>query len=145
MPTYTTQHITNLSTGKPFQFEISQDKFDAIEKWNKKVKTQRELIYFNPKISEFTLFASYHEVRKIFIKNGFTDELVTQILTEFGLSINFIGKLLDDDVFIQRTMPWFEGVAQDGTRAATTLHIVYEQAKGYFTPLTVPWKIDRLF
>ncbi len=134
--TYTTRYVLNLVTGEPFVFEVA-DRIIA------RLNYQKELILKGNTILgttesltttyEFTFFPSYEEVIKIWMENGYTDELITQILKEFGLSDGIILRLIEDNKFVEHVKPWFEGITQDGGRASMTLEIVYREAKKLFS------------
>ncbi len=138
MPTYTTAKVRNLSTGHPFVFEVSQDTLDYFERMKEGVRERRSMYLSSEEeavlIFEFSLFPVYHEVAKIFLKNGFTNELLTQILREFGIEDQtFIQKLLDDSDYVRSIQPWFTGIAGEGIRASRTLGIVYEATQRLYT------------
>jgi hypothetical protein len=141
MPTYTTIRAKNLSTGEPFAFEISQADLDLFERYKQSVRDRKSFFLFSQEEAisyfEFTRFPAYHEIAKIFLANGLTPELLTQILREFGIEDRtFIQKLLDDSDYIASIEPWFTGIAGEGIRAYRTLVIVYEATKRFYTPKT---------
>ena len=86
------------------------------------------------KTYEFSFFPAYQELLKIWFENGFTIELITQILTDFGVTEPFIQRLLEDADFISSTKQWFGGITCDGERASRTLRVVYDVTKSYFSP-----------
>ena len=138
MPTYTTEYVKNLSTGEPFVFEVSTESFERLKLQKRLVgegrapmlaSTVEELV----KNFELSCFGAFDKIVEIFIDNGFTTELITKILQDFGVSEPFIRKLLEDDAFISRMKPWFEGITCDGGRAIRTLAVVYDSVKAYFS------------
>ena len=138
MPTYTTIRAKNLGTGQPFTFEVSQEDLDLFERQKQAAKDHRSMFLSSEEEAfsyfEFTLFPAFHEVVKIFLENGLTDELLTQILREFGVEDQvFIQKLLEDSDYISSIQPWFTGIAGEGVRASRTLGIVYEATQRFYT------------
>ena len=137
MPTYTTIRAKNLSTGQPFIFEISQEELDHFERMKEGVRERRSMYLFSEeeavRVFEFSLFPAYHKVANIFL-HGFTNELLTQILQEFGIEGQmFIQKLLEDSDYVASIQPWFTGIAGEGIRASRTLGIVYEATQRFYT------------
>jgi hypothetical protein len=133
---YETQKVKNLFTGEPFSLEIPEEKMRRFEEVKKMLKSgtpmfqsEEELI----RLWEFSFFPSYQELLKIFFENGYTDELMTQILKEFGIPDDFAQKLLEDEQFIENLKGWFEGITCDGERASRTLSYVYEAIAGHFS------------
>lgn len=133
--TYVTQYVKNLATGESFAFEVPQETLDRLELQKRYIEngeaspllgTVQELT----EMYEFSFFPSYHEVRKIFFDNGYTDKLATQILTEFGLTEPSVSRLINNPNFVHNVAGWFESITQDGERAARTLKIVYLTVKG---------------
>ena len=138
MPTYTTEYIKNLSTGEPFTLEVSTESFERLELQKRLVKEGRAPMLASTveelkKNFELSHFEAFNEIVEIFINNGFTNELITKILRDFGVSEPFMQKLLEDDAFISRMKPWFEGITCDGGRAIRTLAVVYDSVKAYFS------------
>ena len=127
----------NLSTGAPLIFEVAKKDLDHLERQKKLVASGQApmlgTIEALEESYEFSFFPSYQEVLKIFFANGYTTELITQILTEFGVPEPFIAKLIDDETFIHNVKPWFEGITCDGERASRTLKVVYDLTKRYFS------------
>lgn len=135
MPTYITQHVKNLTTGEPFTFEVPQETLDRLELQKRYIETGEASPHLGTiqgltEVYEFSFFPSYEKVREIFFKNGYTDALITQILTEFGLTEPSVSRLISDPNFVHSVKGWFEDITQDGERAARTLKIVYLAAKG---------------
>ncbi len=125
MPKYTTIRAINLSTGLPFTFDVSQEDLDLFEGQKRAAKDRTSLFLFSEEEAisyfEFCLFPAYHEVRKIFLENGLTTELLIQILREFGVEDQtFIQKLLEDSDYISSIQGWFTGIAGEGVRASRT-------------------------
>lgn len=129
----------NLSTGKPFQFEVPDEKIARWEyqrglvregKGSPMLGSIEELI----SIHEFSIFPAYQEILKIWFENGYTEELMTEILVDFGVTEPFIQKLLEDQAYVEHIKPWFEGITCDGARSARTLAIIYSKTKQYFSP-----------
>lgn len=138
MPTYTTQYVMNLSTGKPFTFEVSSKTLERLEYQRKLITAgQAPMLGSLEELTqtyEFSFFPVYQELLKIWIDNEFTIELITQILEDFGVTETFIQKLLEDEKFLSNTKPWFEGITCDGERASRTLKVVYDVTKSHFSP-----------
>jgi DNA-binding transcriptional MerR regulator len=136
MPKYTTKYVKNLSTGEPFTFEVSDDTLKYFEDQKGLIEAGTAPVLGSiedlTKIYEFSFFPAYRELLKIWTENGFTIELITQILREFGVEDSFIQKLLEDEEYTSRIIPWFEGITYDGGRASRTLAIVYKQTKSYY-------------
>ena len=138
MPTYTTVLAKNLSTGEPFTFEVSQEDLDLFGRQKKCAKEgtsmflsseEEAIAYF-----EFCLFPVCQRVMRIFLQNGLTDELLIQILREFGIEDPaLVRKLLDDKDFISSIKPWFSGIAGEDVRASRTLSIVYKALQRLYT------------
>ncbi len=137
MPTYTTVILTNLSTGLPFTFEVTQEKLERFQHHTNMVKTGSagKLGDLNKltRAYELSMFPSFQTLLCIFFENGFTNELLIQILNEFGVNKFFIQKLLKDEQYISSIKPWFEGITSDAERATRTLGIVYDQTKSFYT------------
>ncbi|MES3031131.1 MAG: hypothetical protein V4697_01820 [Patescibacteria group bacterium] len=138
MPLYTTEYVKNLSTGKPFTLCVTGTSLERLEcqkgclaaTGKTPLGTRVEGLV---RTYEFSFFASYHEVLKIFWDTGFTPELLTQILQEFGVKETFIEKLLEDEEYISKARPLFKGITCDGERAADTMKAVYDLTKGYYS------------
>jgi hypothetical protein len=151
MPVYTTVRAKNLSTGQPFTFEVSQEHLDLFERQKKSAKEGRSWFLNNEEEAisyfEFTLFPAFNQVVHIFLTNGLTDQLLTQILREFGIEDQtFIHKLLEDSDYISSIQPLFTGIAGEGVRASRTLGIVYEATRRFYTAKvnTLPLHPDLL-
>lgn len=138
MPVYTTQHIKNLSTGKPFTFEISDDEAVRLERWKSLIASGKALTVRSTKeiilAKEFSFFPAYKDIFKIWINNGFTMELITRILKDFGVTDDFAEKLLSDAKFIEDVRPWFAGITHDGSRVSRVLQVVYDTVICHFSP-----------
>lgn len=140
MSTYTTQYVKNLSTGEPFILEVDDEVISRLELQKKRVKAGKSSPMLGRSVEEltktyeFSFFPAFNEVLQIFIEDGFTTELITKILKDFGVSEPFIQKLLEDEDFISQVKPWFSGITSDGGRAVRTLAVVYNSAKSYFSP-----------
>lgn len=135
---YTTEYIHNLATREPFQFEVPEETV-------RRLKTQKRLIREGQApalgtieeltlIYEFSFFPTYHELMKIWLENGYKEELITAILIDFGLTDSFIAKLLEDQDYVDQVRPWFEGITCDGERAARVLAIIYQKTQQFFSP-----------
>lgn len=137
MPIYTTEYVKNLRTGEPFTFEVPKETLERLELQKKLVKAgQAPLLGDLESLTEtyeFSFFPAYKELLKIWIKNGFKAELITQILSDFGVTKEFIQKLLEDEKFVSNASQWFEGITCDGGRASRTLKIVYDLTKSHFS------------
>ena len=140
MPKYTTQYVMNLSTGKPFVFEVPKEKLDRLD-WQRRllqsghgspllgrdIKTLTET-------HEFYFFPAFEVLLNIGTGNGFTIDLILQILRDFGIAESFIVKLLENETFMSDVVPWFEGISHDGGRASKTLRVIYDLTKSHFSP-----------
>lgn len=139
MPTYTTEYIRNLSTGEPFVFEVPQETLDRFE-LQKKVVAAGDSPLLGKDIRSFTenfevsLFPARKVLLKIWTENGFTTELILQILRDFGVAESFIEKLLEDRDYLSKITPWFGGITRDGGRATRNLKAVYDITQSYFSP-----------
>lgn len=139
MPTYTTKYVKNLITGESFTFEVPEKKLKLLEYQKELVKSGQASPMLGDiekltKTYEFSFFPAYKKLLKIGFTNGFTVELITQILTDFGVTKTFVQRLIEDDKFILNTKPWFEGIVCDGERASRTMRVVYEVTESYFSP-----------
>ncbi len=142
MPAYSTTRAINLSTRQPFIFEVSQEDLDLFEQQKKAAKNGTSMFLFSEEDAisyfEFSLFPAYNKVVGIFLANGLTDELLTQILNEFGVEDpTLVRKLLKDSDYVSSIRPWFAGIAGDGARASRTLGIVYEATQRLCTEKTI--------
>lgn len=137
MPTYTTKYVKNLCTGESFTFEVPDEKLERLKYQKELVKSRRAPMLGSEeeltKTYEFSFFPSYQELLKIGFNNGFTLELIIQILTDFGLTEPYIQRLIEDNEFISNTKPWFKGIIGDGERASRTIRVVYDVTKSYFS------------
>jgi hypothetical protein len=135
MPTYTTQYVKNLSTGEPFAFEVTDKWLERFELQKGLIETGNSLMLGTLKnlteMHEFSFFPAYNKLLEIWNENGFTTELITQILNEFGVHESFMPKLLGDEDYISKLKPWFEGITCDGERASRTMRMVYSQTASY--------------
>ncbi len=138
MPTYTTTLVKNLRTGQPFVFEVTQDDLNLFECQKQRAREHTSMFLSNEEEAfqyfEFGLFPACGKVMKIFLRDGFTPELLTQILREFGVEDPvFIQKLLENQDYISSIRPWFSGIAGEDARATRTLGIVYEATRRFYT------------
>lgn len=136
---YTTTLVMNLMTGQPFIFDVPEEKISRLESQKEAVFKGRAPLLGNSVEDlitnwEFSHFRAFNELLKIFMGDGYTNELITQILLEFGLPESYIHKLIEDERFVDSIRPWFIGITCDGGRAIRTLRKVYERAKQYFSP-----------
>ena len=130
---YVTVYVMNIDTGKPFIFDVPCKILERLEQQKSFVSKGQAPLLGDSVVElvegfEFSLFPAYKEVLKIFLRNGFTIELITKILRDFGAGEPFIQELLKDRTFTSRMIPWFEGIARDGERATRTLKVVYAEA-----------------
>ena len=137
MPTYTTEYVKNISTGEPFTLEVPEEVLGRLKRQKELVGAGRAPMLGHSVQElvtkyEFSFFPAFREIVGIFTDNGFTTELITRILRDFGVSEPFIAKLLEDEAFISRMRPWFEGITRDGERATRTMAVVYDSVKAYF-------------
>lgn len=134
---YSTQYVINLYTGEPFCFDVADREIERLEERKQAVTAGKAPLYRSVEEAvtsfELSLFPAYKELLKIFIKTGYTEKLITQILTDFGLQPPFIQKLLEDHQYVHTIRPWFEGITCDGGRAIQTLRIVHKTTKEYFS------------
>jgi len=133
MPTYTTQYLKSFSTDKPFTFGVTDEDLKRLEFQKRSVEAGRapmlghsveELV----RNFEFSLFPSFRDVLNIFFENGFSFDLVSKILCDFGADESFIQELLRNRNFVLKIQPWFSGITGDGGRARRTMSIVYSTA-----------------
>lgn len=130
---YTTKYIVNLITGQPFVFEVDENRFQYFEREKARIESfkagqgprPRYSLEELTKMFECSLFPAYEEVLKIFMGNGYTKELITQILNDFGLWPELTASIVENPDYRKRVHGWFEGVTRDGERARTTLKIAY--------------------
>ncbi len=134
---YETQYIKNLFTGRPFSLEISAEQLSHFELQKKMVRDGNAPMLGSieklTRVVELSFFPSFHELLKIWIENGYTDELMSQILRDFEIPDDFAQKLLEDEKFVAGLKGWFEGITCDGERAAATLGLVYNAVADYFS------------
>ncbi len=138
MPAYSTVGSCHLSTGKPFVFEIAQADLDLFERMKQAAKDGRSwylsseeeaVLYF-----EFTLFPAYQKIVKMGLENGLTEELLAQILRDFGIEDQtLIRKIMEDSDYVSSIQSWFTGIAGEGVRASRTLRIVYEATQRLYS------------
>jgi hypothetical protein len=134
---YETEHIKNLFTGKPFVLEVSPKNMAQFQRVKEMIRlgkikpdtSEEELLM----IWELSFFPSYQEILKIFFENGYSDELMSKILRDFGVPDDFAQKLIEDKEFIEGLKDWFEGITWDGERASRTLKLVYDAVSEYFS------------
>ena len=133
MPTYTTQYLKSFSTDKPFTFEVTDEDLKRLELQKRNVEAGRapmlghsveELV----RNFEFSLFPSFRDVIKIFFENGFSSDLASKILRDFGADESFIQELLRNRDFVLQVHPWFSGITGDGGRAIRTMGMLYGTA-----------------
>ena len=129
---YDIQQFRHLLTGESLVLEIPDSEFERFtrlrEKFDNEGWSDREQRTSFLRQWEASLFPAYKKVREIFFENGYTDELVTQILREFGADEDLIKKLLTDTDFVKSVKRWFEGITNDGERTTTTMLAVYGSA-----------------
>jgi hypothetical protein len=139
---YETKSIKNLFTGKPLILEVPDEKMQRFEKAVGYIKSGKPKFHSDEnllRIWELSFLPSYQELLKIcWVDNGYTDELMAQILKDFGVPGDFAQKLLEDKKFIEELKGWFEGINCDGERASRTLGYVYDSIAGYFSAETPP-------
>lgn len=129
----------NLSTGKPFQFEVPDERFARWEFQRNLFREGRGSPLLGNSLEEVIamqecyLFPGFQELLKIFFKNDYTKELMTKILLGFGVNEPFIQKLLEDREYVGYVEPLFQGITGDGGRASKTLVIIYNETKKYFS------------
>lgn len=130
---YTTEYIVNLITGEPFVFDVDKSKWQHFERQKDWIKSHIPgqgvpPMYNLPELKkcfECSLFPAYEEVLKIFIEDGYTEELITQILNDFGLWPELTASIVANPDYRKRVHGWFHGVTCDGERARRTLKIAY--------------------
>jgi len=133
MPTYTTQYVKSFSTDKPFVFEVTGKALDVLELQKRNVEAGRAPLLGHSveelvKNFEFSLFPSFKDVLEIFFENGFSFDLITKILRDFGADETLIQELVRNKNFVSQIQPWFSGITGDGGRAVRTMNIVYNTA-----------------
>lgn len=134
---YITEYVKNISTGRPFTFTVSEEALERLEMQKHMVQAGRAPMIGRsvPELVEnfeFSQFPAYKDLLKIFVANGFSTDLITKILQNFGASESFIRELLRHKKFIPSVKPWFEGITCDGGRAIGTLRIVYMNALAHW-------------
>ena len=138
MAKYTTEFVRNLTTGEPLIFDVPDEELEMLAR--QKVQLEIGTLFFCDTEKdlvlgfEFSLFSAFEEIRKIFSQNGFTEEILTNLLEEFGVEEVIVKKILEDEKFLSAVRPWFEGIACDGERAARTIKIVYCRTLQFFRP-----------
>jgi len=138
MAKYTTEFVRNLSTGKPLVFDVPDKELKMLAR--QKVQLEKGALLFCDTEKdlvlgfEFSLFSAFEEICKIFSQNGFTEEILTNLLEEFGVEEVMIEKILEDENFLSVVRPWFGGITCDGERAARTIKIVYCRTLQFFRP-----------
>ncbi|MDD5165179.1 MAG: hypothetical protein PHG25_01395 [Candidatus Pacebacteria bacterium] len=133
---YTTKSIKNLFNGEPFTLDVPPEKMARFEKAMKYAESGGHMFHTKEafiRMWELSLFPSYQELLKIWFDNGYTPELMAQILRDFGIPNDFAQKLLEDERFIEGLRGWFEGITCDGERASRTLGCVYDAIAGHFS------------
>jgi hypothetical protein len=133
MPTYTTQYLKSFSTDKPFTFEVTDTDLKRLEFQKRSFESGRLSMLGNSieelvRNFEFSFFPSYNDVLEISFENGFTFDLITKILRDFGANEMFIQELIRNKNFVSPIKPWFSGIVGDGGRAIRTMSIVYNTA-----------------
>lgn len=132
MPKYTTEYIKDLLTGKPLTLEVEDKEISRLE-YRKSITTQEGSFLYGKTEQivtehELSFLPSYEEVLEIFMGDGYTNDLVSLILKDFGLDDGTISLLLADDSFVRKIRGWFVGITCDGERAARTMLVVYKEA-----------------
>jgi len=133
MPTYTTQYLKSFSTDKPFTFEVTDSDLKRLELQKRNVEAGRAPLLGHSveelvRNFEFSLFPSFRDVLEIFFENGFSFDLITKILRDFGADETFIQELVRNKNFVSPIKPWFSGIIGDGGRAIRTMSLVYTAA-----------------
>ena len=134
---YKTTYVTNLFTGESLTLEIPGRNIAELEKKKKRISSGQTSIPVTieelTQNYEFSFFPAFELMCGIWIENGYTSELMSQILNDFGVPENFAEKLLEDEEFVNKLKPLFEGINCDDGRALRTLKSIYNQIKGYFS------------
>lgn len=136
---YTCESVSNLQTGEPFVFDVEESRLSLfehnkgvlkrlVEEGDKKAPFRLSCLVRN---FEFSFFPAYEDLLEIMFDNGYTPELATKILTDFGLSNESVVGILADPNFERSVRGWFESITCDGDRATRTLEIVYRSAKNF--------------
>ena len=142
---YKTTCVTNLYTGDSLVLEVPDKTIAQLEQKKKRIGSGQTLVPVTleelTENYEFSFFPAFEHLCEIWIENAYTDELMSQILKDFGIPGNFAKKLLEDEELVNKLKPLFEGIMCDGERALRTLQSIYTQIKGYFSlkqSLTLP-------
>ncbi|MCX6717545.1 MAG: hypothetical protein NTU76_02625, partial [Candidatus Taylorbacteria bacterium] len=105
MPTYTTQYLKSFSDDKPFAFEVTEEALELFELQKRSVEageapalgySVEELV----RNFEFSLFPSFKDVLEISFENGFSFDLITKILCDFGADESLIQELIRNKDFV---------------------------------------------
>lgn len=136
---YTCESVNNLQTGEPFVFDVDESRLATfehnkgvlkrlIEEGDKKAPFKLSCLVRN---FEFSFFSAYEDLLNIMFDNGYTPELATKILTDFGLSDESVVSILADPNFEESVGEWFESITCDDDRATRTLEVVYRSVKNF--------------
>ncbi|MEI6191418.1 MAG: hypothetical protein WCP24_03600 [bacterium] len=133
MSTYTTQYLKSFSADKPFVFEVTEKALELLELQKRNVKAGRAPLLGHSveelvRNFEFSLFPSFKDVLEISFENGFSFDLITKILCDFGADESLIQELIRNKDFVLPIKPWFSGIIGDGGRAIRTMDLVYSRA-----------------
>ncbi len=132
MSRYETRYVKNLASGEPLILEVPEEDLGRMEQKIALIRNGATSPFLRSvedvtRNHEFSFLPSYKEVLKIFIQDGFTIELLTQILQDFGLTSLDVERLISNENFTARIRPLFRGVTQDGDRASRVLMVVYSE------------------
>lgn len=142
---YQTKQILNLSTGRPFEFQVSFKKMRRFRSFLKMTVVPRVsdrtlplfMRYSTPAIQtkkfEATLFPVYKEFLEVMFRPENPSALLEIALEQLGASEADLQKLMTDDAFKKRAMSLFSGITCDGDRAGNTVIHVYVCAKDALT------------
>ncbi len=133
MPLYKTQYVKNLLTGEPLTLEV-EDRGIINLSWERMLTYKRSSSLYGQTEQiitkyELSFLPSYKEVLKIFRGNGYTNDLVSLILKDFGLDDSGISSLLADDSFVRKIRGEFKDINCDRGRATKAMLVVYKEAE----------------
>lgn len=133
MSTYITKYVKNILSGEQFKLEITDRDLERLEKQKVLVGAGQAPMLASSveqlvEDFEFSKFPAFQDLLGIMFDNGFSPELATKILSDFGANEQLVRELLENNGFVSRVKPWFSGITCDGGRAVRTLRIVYATA-----------------
>jgi antitoxin component HigA of HigAB toxin-antitoxin module len=140
MYSYKTFRIKNLSTGEPFNLNVSFKKLRKHRKHLRGIVTQRNtdrgihqfLKYTTTETEtsnfELSMFPVYEEFLKVMFKPKDPVGLLRETLIQFGTSTEDIERLMENKNFVSSATTYFNGITCDGERTLRTMLHVYRCA-----------------